>query len=84
MPLVLGSGPAGCDLLSLETKLDQSIALDELEIYRRLLAETTDEQQRRKLLVMIACLFEQIELSTGAGIKSIATRMRGADFTRLN
>jgi hypothetical protein len=63
--------------------VDQFSNEDELALYCQLLAETTDEDRRRILLLLIACVFEDEELSTGAGLKSIASHVKGADITRL-
>ncbi|NVN88550.1 MAG: hypothetical protein HXX15_20920 [Rhodopseudomonas sp.] len=64
--------------------MEQFTSEDELALYCRLLTETTDVDRRRILLLLIACVFEEEELSTGVGLKSIATRMHGADFSRLH
>jgi hypothetical protein len=56
---------------------------EELEFYRRLLVETADEEQRRVLLLMIACIFEHQDLASGASLKSVAAASR-TNSSRLN
>lgn len=39
--------------------MEQFIRAENLKLYRRLLAETDDEERRRVLLALIACIAEQ-------------------------
>jgi hypothetical protein len=63
--------------------VDQFDCNEELELYRRLLAETIDEEQRRALFLLIACAFEQDELSSGVSLKSVAATVSSPDLARL-
>jgi hypothetical protein len=63
--------------------LDQFSCDEELELYQQLL-ETADEGQRRVLLLLIACVFEQDELSSGASLKSVAAASARNSSPRLH
>jgi predicted sugar kinase len=63
--------------------LDQFSCDEELELYQQLL-EMADEAQRRVLMLLIACVFEQDELSSGASLKSVAAATSRNNGPRLH
>jgi hypothetical protein len=63
--------------------VDQFSCNERLELYRELLQETIDEEQRRVLFLLIACVFEQDELSSGSGLKSVTAALSSPMLDRL-